>query len=264
MHSPSVDWPEAVTVLNEHGRSPIVLTCEHASRHIPAEYADLGLPPRELERHIAWDIGAGALTRSLSAALDAPAFLGTYSRLLIDLNRPLDSPTSIPERSEATDIPGNRDLAPAERRRRADRIFHPFQQRLSAFLDARARSRRPTAIVAVHSFTPVFHGHARPWHAGILFSHSKELAEALLSALAEEKDLVLAANEPYTIERASDYTVPVHGEDRGIPAVLLEIRQDLLADRAGVAEWSKRLTTALRAVLGDSPTSRATPGHVAP
>jgi predicted N-formylglutamate amidohydrolase len=247
------DWPEAVTVLNAESRSPVVLTCEHASRHIPAVYHGLGLPDSELGRHIAWDIGADALTRSLASALDAPAFLGTYSRLLLDLNRPIDSVTSIPERSEATDIPGNIGLDPDERAMRVERIFRPFHDRLSAFLEVRQQSGTPSIIIAVHSFTPVFLGQRRPWHAGVLFSHSPALAQDLLEALAEDPELVLAPNEPYRIERDSDYTIPVHGEDRGLPAVLLEIRQDLLGDAEGIAAWSRRLERALAGVIATHP-----------
>src|SRR5664279_916167 len=129
------DWPEPVEALNERGSSEILLLCEHASNHVPDEYAGLGLPADQLQRHIAWDIGAAAVTRRLSQLLGAAAFLGTYSRLLIDLNRPLDAPDSIPARSESTDIPDNAQLTPFERARRADIIFTPFHRRVTAYLD---------------------------------------------------------------------------------------------------------------------------------
>lgn len=236
----TVDWPEAVEFVNPHGRSPFVLTCEHASRHIPSEYRGLGLLDAEIARHIGWDIGAAAVTRRLSALLDAPAFLSGYSRLLIDLNRPLDAESSIPLRSENTEIPGNRDLDAAERARRAERMFHPFHAALAAHLDDRARQERPTKILAIHSFTPVFKGVPRPWHAGVLFSHSRDWGEALVKELGRD-GLTVAANEPYVIARDEDYTIPIHGEDRGLPALLIEIRQDLIADEAGVREWAERL-----------------------
>lgn len=243
----TLDWPDPVEVLNEAGTNDIVLTCEHASNHIPAEYAGLGLPPHELTRHIAWDIGVAAVTRELARRLDAPAFLGTYSRLLIDLNRPVDSPTSIPVRSEATDIPGNTGIGEEEKQRRIERMFTPFHDRIEALLDAREKQGRKSRIVGIHSFTPVFHGVQRPWHVGILYGQSKDYAEALMTELRRDPALVVDGNVPYIIDRLEDYAIPVHGEDRGYPAVLVEVRQDLLLTDAGVQEWTDRLYAALTA-----------------
>jgi predicted N-formylglutamate amidohydrolase len=242
------DWPEAVEVLNQTGRSDIVLLCEHASNHIPAEYARLGLDAHHLERHIAWDLGAAELTRRLSARLDAPSFLGTYSRLLLDLNRPLGSPGSIPTRSEDTDIPGNADVGNVEAERRAQRMFIPFHDRVAGYLDARARNGLPTRIVTTHSFTPVFLGVSRPWHAGVLFDRASNFGEAILSGLREDGSLNVAANVPYIISRDADYAVPVHGDDRGLDAVLIEIRQNLVCDSEGIERWTDRLARALLGV----------------
>lgn len=250
--SPKKDWPAPVEALNEDGGSDIVLLCEHASNHIPAEYDGLGLEARHLERHIAWDIGAAAVTRALSVRLDAPAFLSTYSRLLIDLNRPLDAPSSIPARSEDTVIPGNEVLGPEEKRRRAERMFQPFHDRVAAFLDGRQRLRRPTRLVTIHSFTPVFLGVVRPWHAGLLFEAAADFAGEIIGNLSREPGLHVAPNEPYVISRDSDYAVPIHGDDRGIPAVLVEIRQDLIADADGVAAWTDRLAAAIPALCEEA------------
>ncbi|RWO39379.1 MAG: N-formylglutamate amidohydrolase [Mesorhizobium sp.] len=242
------DWPEAVEVLNEHGRSDIVLLCEHASNHMPAEYRQLGLDASHLQRHIAWDIGAAEVTRLLSSKLDATAFLSGYSRLLIDLNRPLGTPGSIPVLSEDTDIPGNVGIDSAERSRRAEIIFSPFHDRVAAYLDHRAQAGRQTRIVTIHSFTPVFLGVSRPWHAGVLHDQARDLAETILSGLRTDAGLNVAANVPYVISRDADYAVPIHGDDRGIPAVLVEIRQDLLSTRSGIEEWADRLAAALPAL----------------
>ena len=239
------DWPAAVEVLNEDGSSDIVLICEHASNHMPAEYHRLGLPASELSRHIAWDIGAEAIARGLSLQLDAPCFLGTYSRLLIDLNRPVDSSSSIPIRSESTDIPGNLSLSTDERQRRIDVMFTPFHDRVRQHLDNRDQLARKTRIVAIHSFTPIFFGKPRPWHVGILFDHSRGFAENVIDRLAEDKSLIIGANQPYVIDRAGDYAIPVHGEDRGHPAILIEIRQDLLGTETGIDGWIRRLADAL-------------------
>lgn len=244
---PQKDWPDAVELLNEHGLSDIVLLCEHASNHIPAQYRQLGLDASHLQRHIAWDIGAAEVTRLLSARLDAAAFLSGYSRLLIDLNRPLGTPGSIPVLSEDTEIPGNVGIDPAERDRRAEIMFSPFHDRVAAHLDRRMAAGRPTLIVTIHSFTPAFLGVSRPWHAGVLHAHAADLAEVILSGLRTDAALNVAANVPYVISRDADYAVPIHGDDRGIPAVLVEIRQDLLSTRSGIEEWADRLAAALPA-----------------
>lgn len=244
-NAPTTDWPSPVEILNPTGGSPVVLTCEHASNHVPSEYAGLGLPEAELSRHIAWDIGAAEVTRHLSRLLDAPAFLSGYSRLLIDLNRPLVASSSIPTMSESTRIKANEAVSATERQRRADLMFHPFHDVVSGHLNQRKTDGRAAIIIAVHSFTPVFKTVARPWHVGILFSHSQIAGQALVEALARDPDLTVAANEPYAITRGEDYTVPVHGEDRGLEAMLIEIRQDLLNSAAGCELWARRLSAAL-------------------
>ncbi len=238
------DMP-AVTTVNEDGASPYVLLCEHASNYIPAEYAGLGLQAADLQRHIAWDIGAADLSRLLSRRLDAPLILSGYSRLLIDCNRPLLTPTSIPTRSEDTEIPGNHGLDAEERERRAAAYFTPFQDRVVATLDRRQRSGTPTIVFAVHSFTPVFRGVARPWQCGVLYAAAVGFGRGLVTRLAADPDLVVGDNQPYQIGGTTDYTVPVHGDGRGITAALLEIRQDLIATPAGIEEWAQRLVPAL-------------------
>ena len=235
----------AVTAVNEDGRSPYVLLCEHASNHIPARYAGLGLHEPDLRRHIAWDIGVAELARLLSRRLDAPLFLSGYSRLLIDCNRPLLTPTSIPTRSEDTEIPGNHGLAMHERERRAAAYFTPFHDRVAALLDWRARSGRPTIVVGVHSFTPVFRGVARPWQCGVLYGAAAAFGQALIARLAADPSLNVGDNQPYQIGAATDYTVPVHGDQRGIMAALIEIRQDLLGTADGIGDWAQRLAPAL-------------------
>ncbi len=233
--------PPAVSVVNEGGRSPLLLVCEHASNDIPARYGALGLPAAELQRHIAWDIGAAALAMRLAALLDAPLFLSGYSRLLIDCNRPPGVPSSIPLRSESTDIPGNHGLTPAQVAQRQDDYFWPFQHRIARFLDA-----RPTRfLLGVHSFTPVFHGLHRPWQAGVLYGDAAGFGSALIAGLRQDPALTVGDNEPYRIDLAEDYTVPVHGDARGIPAALIEVRQDLLADAAGIEAWALRLAPIL-------------------
>lgn len=240
--------PPPVSVENEAGASPILLVCEHASRFIPARYGGLGLGEADLARHIAWDIGAAELSRALSRSLDATLVLGGYSRLLVDCNRPLSSPTLMPVVSETTPIPGNEGIDDAERARRIEGIFAPFQAAVAARLDARAAAGRRSVVVGVHSFTPVFKGVARPWHAGVLYGRAEAFGERLLAALGGPSP-TLAANEPYRVD-AEDYTVPVHGDARGLDAVLLEVRNDLIATGDGVRAWADRLAAALPRALG--------------
>lgn len=243
----TADWPEPVEIVNAGSHSPLVLICDHASNHIPAAYDRLGVAPAELARHIAWDIGAADVTRALAARLSAPAFLGTYSRLLVDLNRPFGVPTSMPVISEATRIRGNEGLDEAERTLRRERIFELFHQAVAEFLDRRGAAKN--LIVAIHSFTPVFLGVARPWHAGVLHEDNGELARKFLAALRADPTLVVGDNEPYRIDREGDYAIPVHATDRGNPAVLLEIRHDLIDGPEGVAAWAGRLAAILEPIV---------------
>lgn len=230
--------------MNLAGTGDVVLLCEHASNHIPAEYDGLGVSPADLQRHIAWDPGAAEVTRRLSQSLDAPAFLGTYSRLLIDLNRPLAAPSSIVTRSEATDIPGNVDLDENEIRRRIETIFLPYHAQVGTFLEGRQKASRVTRLVCVHSFTPVYLSEERSWHGGVLFGEAEAFGLDLLAKL-QTPGLNIGVNVPYATNRTEDYGVPVHGDDRGIPAVLIEMRNDLISREAGIVEWADRLRVAL-------------------
>jgi predicted N-formylglutamate amidohydrolase len=239
------DEPAPVTVENEAGGSVFFLTGDHAGRAIPRRLSSLGLPQHELARHIAWDIGIDAVGRQLSRMLDATLILQTYSRLVIDCNRDPAVPSSIPEISETTEIPGNRGLGEPERAARMDAVFRPYHDRLAAALDRRATEGRVTVLVALHSFTPVFKGVARPWHVAVLYNRDARLAHPLFELLSTEAGLVIGDNEPYRVTDLSDYTVPVHGERRRLPHVEIEIRQDLITEPAGQREWAERLARAL-------------------
>ncbi|RWB69692.1 N-formylglutamate amidohydrolase [Mesorhizobium sp.] len=239
------EWPAATEIIESVSANEIVLICEHASNYIPAEYSMLGLNKTDVQRHIAWDVGAAELTRRLAARLGATAFLGTYSRLLIDLNRPVGSAESIPRRSENTTIPGNRNLPPDEIARREEMIFGPFHAAVRSHLDSRRAEGLSTKLVTIHSFTPVYLGVSRPWHVGVLFGRAEQFAEKVLNGLRVERSLNAAMNQPYVVSRESDYAIPIHGDDRGIDAVLLEIRNDLISTSAGAESWAARLGTVL-------------------
>ncbi|AVO47090.1 N-formylglutamate amidohydrolase [Phreatobacter cathodiphilus] len=243
----AADEPAVVEVLRADGQSPHVLVCEHASNFIPARHAGLGLSPADLSRHIAYDIGAAGITRRLSAMLDAPAFLSGRSRLLIDGNRPPGSSTSIPAISETTIVPGNVDVSGGERAARERDYFWPFHDALARQLDERLLTGRRTSIVAIHSFTPVFHGTRRGYEAGILSrGDSDPWAAQLVESLRADGRTVLA-NMPYQIEDDGDYLVPHQAEPRGLRAVIVEVRQDLVAQPEGQESWARLLARALGA-----------------
>ncbi len=243
------DDPPAFTVHNADGASPFVLIADHAGQRIPARLGDLGLPREELDRHIGWDIGIASVTERLSRKLDAFAILQTYSRLVIDCNRPLHAPGSIVTTSDGTRVPGNQDLDDEARAARALEIFAPYHARITAELDLRAAGSEPPVLIAMHSFTAVFAGFTRPWHAGVLYHRDTRLAHALLHALRAEPGLDVGDNEPYAISDDSDFAIPVHGEQRGLLHVELEIRQDLIADEAGQETWAERLARLLPPLL---------------
>ena len=249
------DEPPPFTVEREGGASPFVIAVDHASNRIPRRLGDLGLPEAERQRHIAWDIGAAAVARGLSQALDAACVLQNYSRLVVDCNRSPNVTSSVPVLSEATPIPGNRDLSPAERLARIREILDPYQDRIAGLLDARDRAKRPSVLIALHSFTPVFLDEARPWHIGLLYNRDARLAHALMALLAARGDLVVGDNEPYAVSDETDYTIPVHGEQRGLIHVEIEIRQDLIAAPEGQAAWVERLAgllpRSLKRVIAD-------------
>jgi predicted N-formylglutamate amidohydrolase len=240
--------PPPVRVLRPDGRSDLFLTADHAGRAIPRRLGDLGLPESERRRHIAWDIGIAGVTEMLSEALDATAVLQGYSRLVIDCNRRPEWDSAIPTVSELTTIPGNHGIGPEEREARRREIFQPYHDAIATRLDRRAQAGRRTILVAMHSFTPVFKGASRSVEVGILYNplaRDIRLPRIMLDLLRAAGDLAVGDNQPYAITGSSDYTVPVHGEGRGLPHVEIEIRQDLIGDAAGQGAWAARLARLL-------------------
>jgi predicted N-formylglutamate amidohydrolase len=244
------DEPPAVEVVNAGGTGSAVLVCDHASNRVPRRLGDLGLDAAHLAGHIAWDPGAADVARRLSAHLDAPLLLSGYSRLAVDCNRPPGSPESIAGQSAGVPVPGNRGLSAEEREARIEALFRPYHDAIARLLDA--RSHRPTLLLSIHSFTPVLSGRPRPWHIGISHGRDRRLAALLLGALARNRDLMVGENEPYPIEDHIDYTIPHHGEGRGLPCVMIEIRQDGIRTAAGAAAWAERLADAYRLIEADA------------
>ncbi len=203
--------PAPFAVYSPDGASPFLLTCDHAGRRVPERLGDLGLSESDLQRHIAGDIGAEAMARVMAEELDAWLICQTYSRLVIDCNRPLNSLTSIPTRSEATDIPGNQNLDDAAIHARRREIFEPYHQRTIDEFERRKREGRSTILVTVHSFTPVYMGQTRPWQVGMLYQHDARLAHAMLEIARADGRWCVGDNQPYAPTDESEYAVPVHG-----------------------------------------------------
>ena len=230
--------------LAAEARGPLILLADHASNALPEVYGTLGLPEAAFTRHIAYDIGVGELVTSLSEQLDMPAVLGGFSRLLIDPNRGADDPTLVMKLSDGDIIPGNRLADTAEVDKRKATYHEPYHAAITEVIDeALAHSVKPL-LVSIHSFTPSWRGQVRPWHCGVLWDEDETTARALMASLKAMGDLTVGDNEPYSGRLKGDcmYT---HGTSRGISHALIEIRQDLISDAAGIADWTRRLTPVL-------------------
>lgn len=237
----------------------LLLLCDHASNAIPPELESLGLPPAQLERHIAYDIGAAEMTRAMARALGAPAVLSHFSRLLIDPNRGLDDPTLVMRLSDGAIIPGNRHIDPAGVAERVARYYAPYDAAIDIAVEAALSAGHPPAIVSLHSFTPIWKGAARPWHVGVLWDRDGAFSKLLIAALQQEPGLVVGDNEPYSGGLPGD-TIDRHAARRGLHDTLIEVRQDLIASDATARDWGTRLArllpgclAALQAGRGDAP-----------
>ncbi len=249
--------PEPVCVVNADGASRYVITCEHAGREIPSQLGDLGIDDDDRNRHIAWDIGAAETAGHLSRILDAPLVMQTFSRLVIDCNRPVNADDSIPEVSDGRAIPGNEGLSMEQRAVRESEIHRPYHASVESLLSARAHRHEEPVLISFHTFTRALEvdGVFRPWDMGLLYNRDDRLAGLFDRVLCEmDHDYKIAHNEPYSVCDESDYTLPVHGESRGIHNLLLEVRNDHVADGRGHRMWGEFLGAALKAVerkIGD-------------
>ncbi len=242
--------PIAPEIVNAGGASSILLVCEHASNDIPARYEGLGIDPEVAASHVAWDPGAYAISRGLSERLDAQLVASRVSRLVYDCNRPPDSPDAMPEKSEIHEIPGNLSLSPAEKRERTENIYHPFRDALT---DVIYTSEWLRALVTIHSFTPVYHGAQRELHLGILHDEDSRLADTMLEIADQFTALDVRRNEPYGPQNGVAHTLIEHGQSNGLPNVMIEIRNDLLAaeqDRVIVSDLLAKWLTAACEKLG--------------
>lgn len=239
---------DSFTIVGGPADAGLVLLCDHARNALPAEYGTLGLPPAQLKRHIAYDIGAEAVTRHLAESLGAPAIHTHYSRLLIDPNRGADDPTLVMRLSDGAIVPGNRHLDAAEREKRIDRYYRPYHAAVDRVLDRCLKSGTTPVILSIHSFTESWKNVPRRWHAGILWDTDPRLAKPMLEALYAEGDIIVGDNEPYHGGLEGD-TMWQHATARGLAHALIEVRQDLIRDPSGQKAWGERLTRIMRRLL---------------
>lgn len=218
----------------------LILVCDHAGNAFPEGYGTLGLPEAELQRHIAYDIGAAAVTRGLAERLGVPAILTKFSRLLIDPNRGHDDPTLIMRLSDGAIIPGNRHLDAAEKQKRTDLYYRPYHTRIDQVIDQMAAGGLSPALLSIHSFTDNWKGVPRPWHVGVLWDTDDRMPKPLIEAFRAMPDLVVGDNEPYHGALEGD-CMWQHGTNRGLPHALIEIRQDLIATATGQQAWVDRI-----------------------
>jgi predicted N-formylglutamate amidohydrolase len=242
----AADEPPAFQEFQFEGRSDFIIVVDHAGARIPRRLANLGLPDSELQRHIAWDIGALSVARRVAELIDAPLVAQNYSRLVIDCNRDPRVATSIPSISELCEIPGNIGLSAPQIAARRLEIFDPYHRRIRELLDHRQATGRCAILVAQHTMTDVYKGERREMHAAVLYNRDRRLAGAVLKMLQRERRLIIADNEPYFVSDETDYTIPHHAEARSLLHVELEIRQDLVNHEAGQTEWAERIARALQ------------------
>ncbi len=226
-----------------------LIVCEHASNLIPARYGDLGLTPEDRVSHAAWDPGALDLSRYLAEALDALLVACTISRLVYDCNRPPDADSAMPEQSERIEVPGNRDLSTADRAERVRTVYTPFCEMVAEVISARAARGQPTALITVHSFTPVYNGKERPTEIGILHDVDPRLADAMLAASLKVSHRLVERNRPYGPEDGVTHSLQIHGIAHGLPNVMIEVRNDLLQTPEAVAEIGEELLSMIRPAL---------------
>ncbi len=241
--------PAPVGLRNCAGDSPFFLICDHAGNAVPAALGGLGLDSGDLDRHIGIDIGILGVSERLSDLLGAPLVFQRYSRLVVECNRRPTAPDFVAAVSDGTPVPGNAGVSAGERARRAGEISEPYHREIVSRLDERQAAGRPAILVSMHSFTPslLARPSQRPWHVGLCYGADRRFTVPVLDALAMEPGLNVGRNEPYGVNMAADYSIPVHGEERGLPYVEFEIRQDLIASTDGQRQWAERIARVLKA-----------------
>lgn len=242
---------EAFEVIGGELSSGLILVCDHATNRFPDGYDRLGLPGAQLERHIAYDIGAAVVTRAIAAKLGAPAVLSRFSRLFIDPNRGADDPTLIMQLSDGAVVPGNRTLDAAERQHRIAHYHAPYHGAIDSVIDASLAAGITPTVLSIHSFTEQWKGTPRPWHVTVLWDRDDRLPAPLLQAFAADPALIVGDNVPYTGELKGDCMYQ-HATMRGLAHALIEVRQDLIRAPEGQAAWGDRIAGIMQMLWSDA------------
>ncbi len=246
------DDPAPFEIVNPDGKAPVLLVCDHASRAFPKAMNKLGLDDVALDRHIAWDIGAGQVSRALSQRFDSPAVLAGYSRLIVDYNRKLDDPTAFPEVSDGIVVPGNQGLTEEDRVARIISFYEPYHEAIAGQIETILEAGSIPPVISVHSFTPMFAGRARHWKIGVLWDTDPRIPVPFIKGLRDRLgDDCVGDNEPYSGRDPHDFTIDNHAESRGLPNVSIEIRQDLIDSDEKARDWAGLLGDALQPILAD-------------
>lgn len=239
--------PPHFHLLNEGGSARALLVCDHASNALPSSCPDLGIAEDKMYEHIAWDVGAAAVTRRLTELLDAPAIMGGVSRLFVDLNRYPDDPSAIAEYSDGTHVTGNAGLSPEQR---AERLAWHEAYHLQVERSAAALGESPAPVMLfIHSFTPRIGDHSRPWHLGVLHHGGSPESDALIRVLRQDAGIVTGDNQPYSVDQPKSHSIFRHAIDIGRPYIALEIRQDLIETESAADDWAERIAVAFREAL---------------
>ncbi|MBS0526681.1 MAG: N-formylglutamate amidohydrolase [Proteobacteria bacterium] len=241
--------PPPFLVVNERGKAPLLLLCDHASKAVPKALGDLGITGEELSRHIGWDIGGLDAALELAKTLDAPLVASGYSRLVIDCNRWPGGEGSIPEVSDKVPIPANKGLTREQIDARAAGCFWPYHQEIDRQLDRMTANGRRICMLVMHSFTPEMNGFRRPWHVGVLWNDDPRLPGPLLAELRKDASLVVGDNEPYSARASYEYTLTAHARPRALPHCSLEVRQDLMGTASDARKWGRRLAGPIGAAV---------------
>lgn len=239
--------PAPCICVNAGGKGRFVLVSEHAGNLVPVNLNNLGLSDADLADHIGWDLHIRAVGERLSVLLDAPYFCQPYSRLLIDCNRPPGAPQSVLEVSDSHRVPGNEGLSADDIKARQDEVFHPFHSAIASLLDERAARGLETILITLHSFTPAMKSGSddRPWQVTFQYGRDPGLSKKLITLMDADPAITVGDNVPYPVGGDTHYGIPVHGEQRGLPHTMIELRQDVIASEDGKAFWANKLRDVL-------------------
>jgi predicted N-formylglutamate amidohydrolase len=240
-----MSWTAPFDRVNPMGKAALVIVCDHASNALPPEIGDLGVGAKDMQRHIAWDIGAAAIACHLVEIFDAPAVLCGTSRLVIDCNRKLRDPTLIPPISDGIIVPANQGLSPEQRQRRIEAYFQSYHQACREMIEARCSKGERPLFLSVHSMTDQMNGKHRPWEISLSSNQNRGATAPVLAALRDVEGLVVGDNEPYDMDPTVDYSTPEHALSRGLDYLQVEFRQDLVASSGGQEDYAKVFAEAL-------------------